>query len=84
MGDSDEEILISSEHRQHRYPRILNQSWDGDGARCCCFAQSTPLEEYRPLNKRRVALVLILLCHFGTWVAGSTMAIWFPKIVDTR
>ena len=84
MGDSDEEILISSERRQHRYPRNLNQSWDGDGAQCCCFAQSTPLEEYRPLNKRRVALVLILLCHFGTWVAGSTMAIWFPKIVDTR
>jgi len=82
MADTDTDTLLDYEH-QHSFLSSLSPG-DSEIPKFCCSPQTAPQLEYRPQTRRRVALVLVLLCHFSTWSAGSTMAIWFPNIVDTK
>ena len=42
------------------------------------------LTQYRPEKRRRIAIVLILLCHLCIWTVGNAPVVWFPRIVKER
>lgn len=39
------------------------------------------LTQYRPEKRRRIAIVLILLCQLCIWTVENAPVVWFPRIV---
>ena len=72
----------SAEFNPFGLNRTLNSLRD-ETFMCCRSDFCNPQQEYRSTTKRRVALTLILVCHVFTWLGGSSLAVWLPRLVQT-